>query len=304
MRMDMKIGFIGTGKIGNPMARSLIRAGHEVVVHDLQEAATANLIELGATWASSPAKAASDAEVVFTSLPGPVEVELVLAGLDGILAGARRGTVYFDLSSNLPSVARRLAGVAAERGVTYLDSPVSGGVAGAEQGTLAVMVGGDRQAFDRYRPLLEAIGKNVFHLGDVGAGCVTKLVNNLIGLGAQHLINEALVAGVKAGVDARTLYEVMNVSSAKSFVQGIPRLLERRFDEAPFTLKLTAKDVGLAVAMGRELGVPMPASAATEQAMLAAVATGLGGKAMNATMLYLEALAGVEVHDRGLRTED
>jgi 3-hydroxyisobutyrate dehydrogenase-like beta-hydroxyacid dehydrogenase len=294
----MQLGFIGTGKIGNPMARSLLRAGHQLAVHDLQETATANLIELGAVWAASPAQVAERAEVLFTSLPGPSEVEQVLTGREGILAGARQGMVYFDLSSNLPSVARRLAAVAADRGVTYLDSPVSGGVSGAEQATLAVMVGGDRAAFDTYKPLLEAIGKHVFHLGDVGAGCTAKLVNNLIGLGAQHLINEGLVAGVAAGVDARTLYEVMNVSSASAFVQRVPALLKRTFDDAPFTLKLTTKDVGLAVTMGRELGVPMPASAAIEQAMLAAVATGLGSKAMNATLLYLEELAGVEVRDR------
>ena len=294
----MQLGWIGTGKIGNPMARSVLRAGHTVAVHDLNEAATANLIELGATWAESPAAAAAGAEVVFTSLPGPVEIEQVLTSENGILAGARRGATYVDLSSNLPSTARRLAAVAASHGVAYLDSPVSGGVSGAEAATLAVMVGGDRQAFETCRPLLESIGSNVFHLGDVGAGCVAKLVNNLIGLGAQHLINEGLVAGVKAGVDARTLYEVMNVSSAKAYVQAVPRLLERTFDVAPFTLKLTTKDVGLAVTMGRELGVPMPASAAIEQAMLAAVATGLGPMAMNATLLYLEKLAGIEVHDR------
>jgi 3-hydroxyisobutyrate dehydrogenase-like beta-hydroxyacid dehydrogenase len=294
----MQLGFIGTGKIGNPMARSLLRAGHQLAVNDLQETATANLIELGAVWAGSPAEVAARSDVLFTSLPGPPEVEQVLSGRDGILSGARQGTVYFDLSSNLPSVARRLAAVAADRGVTYLDSPVSGGVSGAEQATLAVMVGGDRAAFDTYKPLLEAIGKNVFHLGDVGAGCTAKLVNNLIGLGTQHLINEGLVAGVAAGVDARTLYEVMNVSSASAFVQRVPALLKRTFDDAPFTLKLTTKDVGLAVTMGRELGVPMPASAAIEQAMLAAMATGLGSKAMNATLLYLEQLAGVEVRDR------
>ncbi|HTE87038.1 MAG TPA: NAD(P)-dependent oxidoreductase [Dehalococcoidia bacterium] len=294
----MQVGWIGTGKIGNPMARSVIRSGHVLTVHDLNEAASANLIELGAAWAESPAAAAAGAEIVISSLPGPLEIEQVLTGSHGILAGARPGTIYVDLSSNLPSHARRLAAVAAEHDITYLDAPVSGGVAGAEAATLAVMVGGSKRAFETCRPVLEAIGRNVFHIGDVGTGCVAKLVNNLIGLGAQHLINEALVAGVKAGVDARTLYEVMNVSSAKAYVQSIPRLLERKFEVAPFTLKLTTKDIGLAVTMGRELGVPMPASAATEQALLAAMATGLGPMAMNASLLYLEALAGVEVHDR------
>ena len=293
----MRLGFIGTGNIGNPMARNLVKAGHALVVNDLREPAAANLIELGAEWADTPAKVAAGVEVIFTSLPGPVEVEHVLTAADGILAGARPGAVYFDLSTNAPSVARRLARVAAERGVTYLDAPVSGGVQGAEQATLAVMVGGDRGAFDAHRPLLEVIGKNVFHLGDVGAGCTAKLVNNLVGLAAGHLINEALVMGVKAGIDAGTLYEVMNVSSASRFVTGVPRLLERRFDEVTFSLALATKDVGLAVALGRELGVPMPTAAAAEQAMLGAVAAGYGGRASSATLLALEALASVEVRD-------
>lgn len=291
----MNIGFIGTGNIGNPMARNLIKAGHTLIVHDLREAASANLLELGASWAGSSAEVAARVAVVFTSLPGPVEVERVLTGPDGILAGARPGTVYFDLSTNAPSVARRLAAVAAARGVTYLDAPVSGGVSGAEQATLAVMVGGDREAFAAHRHLLEAIGANVFHLGDVGAGCTAKLVNNLIGLASRHIVNEALVAGVKAGIDARTLYEVMNVSSASAFVQGVPGLLERRFDDPTFTLALAAKDVGLAVGLGRELGVPMPVAAAAEQAMLAAVAAGFGAKGSSATLLAQEELAGVEV---------
>lgn len=290
----MQLGFIGTGNIGNPMARNLIKTGHPLVVNDLREQAAANLIELGASWAPSPAAVAAQSEVVFTSLPGPIEVERVLTGADGILAGARPGSVYFDLSTNAPSVARRLAAVAAERGVTYLDAPVSGGVIGAERATLAVMVGGDRQAFETHRPLLEAIGANIFHLGDVGMGCAAKLVNNLVALSVTHVINEALVAGIKAGIDAGTLYEVMNVASATRFVQGVPRLLERKFDDVSFALRLAAKDVGLAVGMGRELGVPMPVSAATEQALLAAVAAGFGDKASNASLLALEALAGVQ----------
>ncbi len=291
----MRVGFIGTGNIGNPMARNLLKAGHALVVHDLRERAAANLLELGAEWGSSPAAVAAQVEVLFTSLPGPVEIERVLTGGDGILGGARQGLVYFDLSTNAPSVARRLAAVAAEHGITYLDAPVSGGVTGAEQATLAVMVGGDRAAFDAHRPLLEAIGANVFHLGDVGAGCTVKLVNNLIALTTGHIINEALVAGVKAGIDAGTLYEVMRVSSASRFVTGVPRLLERRFDEPTFTLALGTKDVGLAVALGRENGVPMPVAGAAEQAMLAAVAAGYGDKASSATLLALEALAGVTV---------
>lgn len=290
----MRLGFIGTGHIGNPMARNLIKAGHELVVNDLRPDACANLLELGAVWAESPAAVGAQTGVIFTSLPGPAEVEAVLTGAEGILAGARPGTVYFDLSTNAPATARRLAVIAAERGVTYLDAPVSGGVAGAEKGTLAVMVGGDRAAFEAHKPLLEAIGANIFHLGDVGAGCTAKLANNLIALGVSHLINEALVMGVRAGIDAQTLYQVMTVSSASRFVQGVPRLLERAFDAPTFTLALGAKDVGLAVSLGREHGVPMPASAAIEQSLLAAAGAGHGAKASSATLLWLEALAGVE----------
>lgn len=291
----MRLGFIGTGKIGNPMARNLIGAGHQLVVNDLQPAACANLLELGALWAESPSAVAAQTGVIFTSLPGPAEVETVLTGVEGILVGAQPGTVYFDLSTNAPAVARRLAAVARERDVTYLDAPVSGGVSGAEKATLAVMVGGDRAAFESHRPLLETIGANVFHLGNVGAGCTAKLANNLVSLGVSHLLNEALVMGVKAGIDAGTLYEVMNVSSASRFVQGVPRLLERRFDEPTFTLALAAKDVGLAVALGREYRVPMPASAAIEQALLAAAVAGHGELASSASMLWLESLADVEV---------
>jgi 3-hydroxyisobutyrate dehydrogenase len=290
----MRLGFIGTGKIGNPMARNLIGAGHDLVVNDLRPAACANLLELGATWVESPAAVAAETGVIFTSLPGPLEVEAVLTGPAGILAGAQPGAVYFDLSTNAPSLARRLAALAAERGVTYLDAPVSGGVSGAEKATLAVMVGGDHATFDSHRPLLEAIGANVFHLGDVGAGCTAKLANNLIALGVSHLLNESLVMGVKAGIDARTLYEVMNVASASRFVQGVPRLLERHFDEPTFTLALAAKDVGLAVGLGREHGVPMPASAAIEQTLLAATAAGYGERASSVSMLWLESLTGVE----------
>jgi 3-hydroxyisobutyrate dehydrogenase len=290
----MRLGFIGTGHIGNPMARNLIKAGYELVVNDLRPEACANLLELGAVWAESPAAVASQTGVIFTSLPGPAEVEAVLTGAEGILAGAQPGTFYFDLSTNAPATARRLAALAAERGVTYLDAPVSGGVVGAEQATLAVMVGGDTAAFEAHKPLLEAIGANIFHLGNVGAGCTAKLANNLISLGVSHLINEALVMGVSAGIDAQTLFQVMNVSSASRFVQGVPRLLERRFDEPTFTLALAAKDVGLAVGVGKEHGVPMPASAAIEQALLGAAGAGHGGKAQNASLLWLEAMAGVE----------
>ena len=291
----MDIGFIGTGHMDNPMAANLIRAGHALVVHDIREGAAANLIELGARWAESPRRVAEQCAVLFTSLPGPPEVEQVVFGADGIVAGASPGTVLFDLSSNSPRVIRSIAARAQDHGITILDAPVSGGVSGAEKATLAVMVGGDRAAFDAHRPLLEAIGQNVFHLGDVGSGSITKLMNNLIALSIGPVLQEAVVAGTKAGIEPQTLYEVFSVSSSGPLVRGLPRMFRRQFEDPTFTLALGAKDVGLAVALGRELDVPMPVSAAVEQVYLWAKGRGLGDKNTLATLLLYEDAAGVEV---------
>jgi 3-hydroxyisobutyrate dehydrogenase len=291
----MEVGFIGTGNIGNPMARNLIRAGHQLVVHDIREQATANLIELGARWAESPKAVAEQCNVLFSSLPGPPEIQRVVLGADGVLEGARPGTVHFDLSSNSPVMARALAAEALARGVTMLDSPVSGGVGGAERATLAVMVGGDREAFEKHRGLLEAIGSNVFYLGESGSGSVVKLMNNLIALSIGPLLDEAVVVGTKAGISPDTLFQVMSVSSAGPLVRGLPRLFSRNFDQPTFTLGLAAKDVGLAVTAGRDLGVPMPVASAVEQIYLWAKGKGLSEKNSLATLLLYEEAAGVEV---------
>jgi 3-hydroxyisobutyrate dehydrogenase-like beta-hydroxyacid dehydrogenase len=190
---------------------------------------------------------------------------------------------------------RRLAALAADHGVTLLDAPVSGGVGGAEKGTLAVMVGGERAAFEAHRELLGAIGANVFHLGPVGAGSVVKLMNNLIALAIGPLLDEAVVVGAKAGIPPQTLFEVMSVSSAGPLVRGLPRLFRRTFEDASFALALARKDVGLAVAAGRDLGVPMPVAAAVEQVYEWAKGNGLGGKSSLATLLLYEQAAGVEI---------
>jgi 3-hydroxyisobutyrate dehydrogenase len=292
----MDVGFIGLGNMGNPMARNLIRAGHRLVIHDLRESAGANLLELGARWAASPKAVAEQCRVIFTSLPGPPEVERVVLGPEGILEGAAPGSVLFDLSSNAPPAIRRIAAQAADHGVTVLDAPVSGGVGGAERATLAVMVGGERAAFEEHRELLGAIGANVFHLGPVGSGSIVKLMNNLIALSIGPLLDEAVVVGAKAGIPPATLFEVMSVSSAGPLVRGLPRLFRRTFDEATFALSLARKDVGLAVAAGRDLGVPMPVAAAVEQVYEWAKGDGLGDKNSLATLLLYERAAGLEIH--------
>lgn len=289
----MRVGFIGTGNIGRPMCANVIRAGHEVAVHDLREESAATLIELGARWAESPAAAARGAEVVLTSLPGPSEVEAVLTGPDGILDGAAPGTVLFDLSTNFPATVRRLARAAAARGVTMLDAAVSGGTRGAEEATLAIMVGGDRAAFDRCEPLLRCIGANVFHMGELGNGAMVKLINNLVSIGSGLILHEAIVLAEKTGIDPARAHEVMSVASAAPFVRGMPRLLERDFEAPTFSLGLAAKDLRLAVQAGREAGAPLPISSAACDHLLRAEARGYGGKQIGAALLVAEEGAGI-----------
>ena len=209
----MRIGFIGTGNMGKPMASNLIRAGHQLTVHDLRREAAIDLLESGATWADSPEDAAQGNEFVFTSLPGPADVEAVTLGERGVLAGMAAGTVYADLSTNSPTVIRRIHQRFQERGFVVLDAPVSGGVYGAANATLAVMVGGDKEVYQRVRPALEAIGSNVFYCGAIGNGMVCKICNNLLSMGIGNLLAESLTLGVKAGVDLAVLVDVIGKSS-------------------------------------------------------------------------------------------
>ena len=195
------IGFIGLGNMGNHMAANLIKAGHQLTVHDLRREAATNLLEMGAQWADTPREAVPGNEVVFTSLPVPRDVEAVVLGENGILEGADSSTVYMDLSTNSPTVIRRIHEICAQKGVTVLDAPVSGGVYGAAAATLAVMVGGDKAVYDHMKPTLDAIGSHVVYCGPIGNGMVCKICNNLLSMGIGVLMTEALTLGVKAGVE-------------------------------------------------------------------------------------------------------
>ena len=291
--VDGPIGFIGTGNIGQPMAANLIRAGHELRVHDLDPARLEALIELGAEPGGSVLETASTCPVVMTSLPGPAEVEQVLLGDGGILEGASEGSIHVDLSTNLPSTVARLAQAAAERGVTLLDAPVSGGVARAREGTLAVMVGGDAEAFEACRPLFEAIGDHVFHMGESGRGALVKLINNLVALSARQMVVEGLALARSAGLDPNRAHEVMSVSSSGRYVGGSQRLLDSEFDSPTFTLRLARKDLGLALEVGRESGLPTPLTAAAFDNLTRALGAGHGELGPDAAMLVYEAAAGL-----------
>jgi 2-hydroxymethylglutarate dehydrogenase len=294
----MKVGFIGTGHMGNPIARHLLKGGHEVTVFDKRQESTANLIELGAIWGETPAGVADASEIVFTSLPGPPEVDDAVLGENGLLDGAKAGTLHVDLSSNLPSAVKRLSRIEHAKGLDFMDAPLSGMVTGAEEGTLTIFVGAEDATLERARPLLEHFGKNIFHVGPVGSGNILKLTNNMMIHASSILVQEALAIGVKAGIDPEKLYEIWNVSSSSRFVQGIPRLLERNFENPSFTLALTAKDVGLCVEAAREMNVPTTVAAAASQVYVRSMARGLGDKLMSATLITVEEEAGIKIEKK------
>ena len=289
------IGFIGVGSIGAPMARRLIAAGHQLVVYDLRAEALELLLELGAEAAASSAEAASRCRVLFTSLPGPPQVEAAVEGEHGILEGALVGTIHVDLSSNSVSRARRLAEVERAHGVTYLNCPVTGGVQRAAEGTLTVLGSGDAAAFEQVRPLLETIGTEVFNLGEAGTGALYKVINNVILLCGNQILQEALVLGVKSGLDAAHLVELLRLGSARPFLGVADALLAREWANPAASLSITEKDVALALELAREQLVPMPIASAAHQTYLSAMAHGHADEHYFTSLLALEAAAGIDL---------
>ena len=293
----MRIGLIGTGNMGNPMALNLIKAGHALAVHDLQRESAENLITMGAAWSESPRELAESRELVLMSLPIPQAVEAVVLGENGVLAGARPGLVLADLSTSPPALIRRFYALGAEKGVTVLDAPVSGGVYGAAAGTLEVMVGGDRETFERLRPVFETLGNHVLYCGSSGNGMVAKLCNNLMSMGIAVLLGEALTLGLKAGVDLETLASAIGngTGSNRRLTERFPRFLFRGNFEPGFALALARKDVGLATALGRESGVPMELGELVERLHAEAVDRGWAAEDSDAVVRLQEEKAGVQL---------
>jgi 3-hydroxyisobutyrate dehydrogenase len=253
----------------------------------------------GAKWADTPADVAKDVELVLTSLPGPKEVEAVaLGGENGIIHGIRKGTVYADLSTNSPTLIRRLQATFAEKGIAMMDAPVSGGVPGARNATLAVMVGGDEEVYLKIKPALDGIGDKVSYVGAIGAGAVAKLVHNMIAICSMQVLAEAFTMGVKAGVPAEALYTaVQNGAYGQGMLlRALPRVIFKGgFDRVSFALKLARKDLGLATELAREHNVAMPLASMVEQDLLEALAHGLGEKDSSAAFTVQEDRAAVKV---------
>ncbi len=294
----MKIGFIGLGTMGQHMAASLQRAGHELVVHDLRREAAEPHLERGASWADSPRELAERSDLVFTSLPGPPEMEAVALAEDGLLAGMRRGTAYFDLTTNAPATVRRLHEIFAERGVHLLDAPVSGGPSGARTGKLALWVGGDEAVFEHYKRVLLDIGDEPYYVGPIGAGSVAKLVHNCAGYTIQAALAEVFTMGVKAGVPPLALFKAVRqgaIGRRRTFDRLVEQFLPGVYDPPAFALRLAHKDMSLATALGREHRVPMRLANLALEELTEALNRGWAERDSRVAMLLQEERAGVEI---------
>jgi len=256
----MKVGFIGLGMMGAGMASNLQKGGAELVVHDLTRQAASKHLNAGATWADSPKAVAEQCDVVFTSLPTPVDVRRVGCGENGLIEGFRPGSAWFDLSTNAVDVVRELHAIFAEKGVEFLDAPVSGGPAGANSGKLAVWIGGDKAAYDKYKPQLDSFSDQNRYIGPIGAGSIAKLVHNATSAAVNVVLSEVFTMGIKAGVEPLQLFEAVRQGAAgrvrlfdrlqKQFLTGV-------YDPPDFALRLLHKDVSLACQLAREVSVPM-----------------------------------------------
>jgi len=290
--MTGKVGFVGLGIMGRPMARNLLAAGYELVVHNRSRGKAEGLAEEGASVADNPKEVAESCETVITMLSDSPQVEEVLAGENGVFEGVGEGALLVDMSTISPVVAKELAAEARERGASMLDAPVSGGEPGAEAGTLSIMVGGSVENFDRAQPLFEVMGTTVVHVGDSGTGQVVKACNQIVVALTIEAVSEALVLGSKAGVDPAKVIEVLSGGMAGNKVMEVrgEKFLKHEFDPG-FKLELHRKDLGIALAAGREYGVPLPVTGIVDQVLEALVAKGLGAKDHSAILTFIEDLA-------------
>lgn len=288
----MNLGYIGTGTMGNPMAKALIEAGHAVTVHDLRRESATNLCEMGANWAVTPRELAEASELVLTSLPGPVEAKQVLTDSDtGILAGLARGGTWIDTTTNSPTIIRQLAVVCKQRGIDMLDSPVSGRIP-----NMTMMVGGDPAVFERHRPVLESMGKDVIYVGEIASGCTAKLVTQYMGYSNFIAGVEGMLIGAKAGLDMDILAKLIPISASASSTmnRSVDVLLDGTFGSNG-SLNIVAKDLHLACQLARDVQAPSRIGDIVDDVLQRAQAQGWGQEGYPAVARILEQMAGANV---------
>lgn len=292
----MRVGFIGIGYMGRHMAKNIIRGGHELTVFDINRESTDEIIREGASWGETPSAVGNDSEVVFTSLPKPQDVEEVLCGKAGVLSKMRKGSTFIDLSTTDPSTINRISHCAKSIGVDVLDAPVSGGTAGARNGTLCVMVGGEIKVYEQCKSILDLIGDEVMYCGPLGSGAICKIVNNLIGMSVAVILSEAFTLGIKAGVGPDILFRAVSKSSGNTArMENLPQTLFKGNFEPGFQVDLASKDVGLATNLGRDFKIPMEISNLVQQRYIEAQIKGWGKLESSAVIRLQEERSGVKI---------
>jgi 3-hydroxyisobutyrate dehydrogenase len=280
------------------MALNIRKAGYDMVVHDLNRDAAKRHIDAGCVWADSPKAVGAASDVVFTSLPGPPEVEAVAMGPNGLIEGMRPGTAWFDMSTNSPTVMRRLNAEFAAKGIDVMDSPVSGGPAGANSGKLAIWVGGNRETFDSHKEVLDAMGDAAAYIGAIGAGSIAKLVHNCAGYAIQTALAEVFTMGVKAGLEPVPLWEAIRQGAGgrrRTFDGLAGTFMTGEFEPPSFQLKLAHKDVKLATELGREMSVPMRLANLALEELTEAMNRGWGTRDSRVAMVLQQERAGVQL---------
>ena len=294
----MKIGFIGLGAMGRPMASNLLSAGYEVHAFDVVEAAVKELEAKGAVGHGAASELAGQVDVIICSLPNAKIVEGVMCGENGVLDRCKQNAIIIDMSSVVPNSTREMAKKAAAKGVHYIDAPVSGGVSGAAAGTLTIMVGADDETFAKVKPIFDVLGKNIYHVGEVGGGDAIKMVNNLL-LGCNMAaLAEALALGVKCGLSVETMKQVISVSSGRSYALDakLEKFIMAGQFAGGFAVDLQYKDLGLALEASRDERVPLPMTAAASQVYEMARAKGQGREDMSSVVKVWEDLTGAKIH--------
>jgi 2-hydroxy-3-oxopropionate reductase len=297
--METRIGFIGLGIMGKPMAKNLIRAGFKLVVHNRSRGAVDELVQQGASTANSAREVAASCDTIITMLPNSPDVEAVVLGKDGLSEGIHQGQLFIDMSTINPIVSQKIASELATKGVDMVDAPVSGGEAGAINATLSIMAGGEVRDFERALPIFQALGKTITHMGPLGAGGFTKLANQIIVAVNLTAIGEALVFGTKAGVEPRKMIQALSggLAGSKCLDQKSEKILAGDFKPG-FKIDLHFKDLNLIHEAARSVGAPIPVAALVEQMFAALRLAGRGGLDHSSAITFFEDLAGIQVREK------
>jgi 2-hydroxy-3-oxopropionate reductase len=296
MANSIKVGYIGLGLMGKSIAHNILKAGFPLIVHNRSQPAVDELVKDGAQNAASPAQVAAQVDVVFTNLPDSPDVELVVLGENGIIAGAHEGLIYVDNSTIKPATARRIAVILGQRGVQCLDAPVSGGDIGARQGTLAIMVGGHAETFEIVRPIFAAMGKTITWVGEAGAGQIAKAANQIMVAAQMVAMGELLIFAKKTGADPQKVVEAIKGGAAQCWTLDVkPARLLAGNRNPGFKARLQAKDLNIILETAREYGIPLPSAAMDAQLFNAMLELGMGDLDNSAVLGVIETLANTQL---------